>query len=334
MLLEADAEPDIVGTDGFAPMHWAAKEGHEGLPTLLSDYGAEVDLGDNYDMTPLFISADRQMDKIVTELISIGADPNYGLAEDIIKPRLHLVKGITPLMIGVMPIDKEIHSTFKTVNALLEGGADPYTPDGEGMTIFDRSRCREGAGWLDSNEARSEFHKVCKRLDKAKDELHEKKIMESPVAMLFADEMDKTEDGVQQSWTSYQRLFYDKGFIQIEDLKKIRNEMDLLDLGVRKRSQAFKLMKIIRDTDSDYWETLETEGDVPEMDITKFPRMDRGEYCRTSPSFVTLEKLSDRLDGWVMTGTGNKNEDNIGKVKAKKGSKQYKKTASKDKDEL
>lgn len=150
---------------------------------------------------------------------------------------------------------------------------------------------------------------MCKRLDKAKDDDHEKKIMESPVAILFAEEMDKNEDGVQSSWSSYQRLFYDKGYIQVEDLKKIRNEMDLLDLGVRKRSQAFKLMKVIRETDEEHWEQLENDGDVPELDITKFPRMARG-------------------------NDGAKNEENIGKVKAKKGSKTYKKTESKDKDEL
>lgn len=35
-------------------------------------------------------------------------------------------------------------------------------------------------------------------------------------------------EGVLRSWNSYQRLFYDQGFINLEDLKKIRNEMDLL----------------------------------------------------------------------------------------------------------
>jgi hypothetical protein len=68
-----------------------------------------------------------------------------GLEGDIIKPRLHLVAGITPLMVAVVPINSaEDHTTLATVNALLEGGADPYQPDGEGMTVFDRSRCREG----------------------------------------------------------------------------------------------------------------------------------------------------------------------------------------------
>lgn len=52
-----------------------------------------------------------------------------------------------------------------------------YQPDGEGMTVFDRSRCREGAGWLETNEARSEFHKVCKRLDQAKDEAKGTKLL-------------------------------------------------------------------------------------------------------------------------------------------------------------
>jgi hypothetical protein len=55
------------------------------------------------------------------------------------------------------------------------------------------------------------------------------------VAILFAENLDKTEEGVQRSWNSYQRLFYDNGFVNVEDLKKIRNEMDLLDIGVRKR---------------------------------------------------------------------------------------------------
>lgn len=33
---------DIVGKDGFSPMHWAAKENHLGIPTLLEEYGAEI----------------------------------------------------------------------------------------------------------------------------------------------------------------------------------------------------------------------------------------------------------------------------------------------------
>jgi ankyrin repeat protein len=303
-LLEAGAETDIVGKDGFSPLHWAAKENHEGIPTLLEEYGAEMNLGDNYDMTALFIASDRQLTDVVKELLTLGADPNYGIESDVIKPMLHLVKGITPLMVAVMPIDaKEVHTTLATVNALLDGGADPYQPDGEGMTVFDRSRCREGAGWLETNEGRSEFHKVCKRLDQAKDDVKEKKIMETEVAQLFYEHLDKTEDGVQRSWNSYQRLFYDKGFSDLADLKNIRNEMDLLDLGVRKRTQAFKLMKIIRETDPDYWDKLEAEGDVPEVDITKFPRMERG---------------------------GRGDETTTGKVKAKKGSKMYK-AASKGK---
>eukprot|EP01044_Picomonas_judraskeda_P020921 COSAG03_NODE_4785_length_1434_cov_2.250936_2_plen_146_part_00 len=95
---------------------------------------------------------------------------------------------------------------------------------------------------------------------------------------------------------SYQRLFYDRGFLNLADLKKIRNEMDLLDMGVRKRTQAFKLMKVIRETDPEHWENLEAEGDVPELDLTKFPRME----------------LSSRGD-----------ETTTGKVKSKKGSELY-----------
>ena len=42
-------------------------------------------------------------------------------------------------MIAVMPMEN--HTTFKTVDTLLDLGADPYQADAEGMTVFDRSRC-------------------------------------------------------------------------------------------------------------------------------------------------------------------------------------------------
>ena len=33
---------DIVGSDGFAPLHLAAKQNNVGIPTLLEEYGAEI----------------------------------------------------------------------------------------------------------------------------------------------------------------------------------------------------------------------------------------------------------------------------------------------------
>ena len=42
-------------------------------------------------------------------------------------------------MIAVMPMVN--HTTLKTVDTLLDLGADPYQADAEGMTVFDRSRC-------------------------------------------------------------------------------------------------------------------------------------------------------------------------------------------------
>ena len=53
-----------------------------------------MDLGDKYDITALFVAAERQQTAMCEELIGLGADPNYGIEADIIKPRLHLVKGI------------------------------------------------------------------------------------------------------------------------------------------------------------------------------------------------------------------------------------------------
>ena len=50
------------------------------------------------------------------------------------------------------------------------GERSRYQKDGEGMTVFDRSRCHEGDSLVKSNERRTEFRKVCERLDQAKDE--------------------------------------------------------------------------------------------------------------------------------------------------------------------
>ena len=50
-------------------------------------------------------------------------------------------------MIAVMPMEN--HTTFKTVDTLLDLGADPYQADAEGMTVFDRSRCAYPSARLD-----------------------------------------------------------------------------------------------------------------------------------------------------------------------------------------
>eukprot|EP01047_Picozoa_sp_COSAG01_P081595 COSAG01_NODE_16327_length_1245_cov_109.487784_1_plen_54_part_10 len=40
-----------------------------------------------------------------------------------------------------------------TLEVLLRGGARPTQPDAEGMTVHERSRCKEGSGWLSSEPA-------------------------------------------------------------------------------------------------------------------------------------------------------------------------------------
>ena len=46
-----------------------------------------------------------------------------------------IAKGHTPLMFGVLTSRRE-GPTLSTVNALLEGGGDPYRADAEGLTIY------------------------------------------------------------------------------------------------------------------------------------------------------------------------------------------------------
>ena len=93
-----------------------------------------------------------------------------------------IAKGHTPLMFGVLTSRRE-GPTLSTVNALLEGGGDPYRADAEGLTIYDRSKCKDGPGWLRSPEDQAEFSAVCKRLNKYKDDEKERAILSTPLAL-------------------------------------------------------------------------------------------------------------------------------------------------------
>ena len=83
-----------------------------------------MDLGDKYDITALFVAAERQQTAMCEELIGLGADPNYGIEADIIKPRLHLVKGI------VRPPRSRISQTGS-----LLGGRDPRHLDSRQLCL-------------------------------------------------------------------------------------------------------------------------------------------------------------------------------------------------------
>ena len=96
-----------------------------------------MDLGDKYDITALFVAAERQQTAMCEELIGLGADPNYGIEADIIKPRLHLVKGIvrSPLTAIQQPTASQPAESANSQTGSLLGCQDPRHLDGRQLCL-------------------------------------------------------------------------------------------------------------------------------------------------------------------------------------------------------
>ena len=59
ILLVADANPNTFEFDGWSALHWAARNGHVGVATLLLEYGASLKQRDSKGCTPLDWAIDR-----------------------------------------------------------------------------------------------------------------------------------------------------------------------------------------------------------------------------------------------------------------------------------
>lgn len=102
------------------------------------------------------------------------------------------------------------------------------------------------------------------------------------------------------SRSSYARLFYEKGVRALPQLtKRFRNEMDLLDFGVRKKKAAVGMMQAIRELDPGRYDELNdaaTAGkeDMPKLDWSRFPSLDVAKLKGKHNKRKGMQKLQPR----------------------------------------
>ena len=119
MLLNAGADPNVVGRNGVTPLQMAALWGHKGITKLLLERGALPNLASIYEETPLLMASTKGYDKVCKLLLDGGADPN-----------INNIMGNTPLIEAVL-CGKE-----NLVKLLMERGADQNMADEDGYTAL------------------------------------------------------------------------------------------------------------------------------------------------------------------------------------------------------
>ncbi|MDR0684477.1 MAG: ankyrin repeat domain-containing protein [Spirochaetaceae bacterium] len=105
-------------SDGLAPLHYAAREGHEGLIAFLIEKRADVNLKNTAGATPLHEAARSGNVWIMQVLLDQGAEVNTQDA-----------KGNTPMHIGI-PAGQQVQA----LGLFLDYGANPNLRDEHGET--------------------------------------------------------------------------------------------------------------------------------------------------------------------------------------------------------
>jgi ankyrin repeat protein len=110
------ANYNVRRSDGFAPLHFAAGEGYEGLIAFLIEKKANVNLKNSSGATPLHEAARSGNLRAIEVILKNGAEIN---AQD--------AKGNSALHIGIPPKDHQ-----KAINLFLSHGANPNLRDEHG----------------------------------------------------------------------------------------------------------------------------------------------------------------------------------------------------------
>jgi ankyrin repeat protein len=112
------ANYDLRKSDGLTPLHFAAREGHEGLIGFLIEKKANVNIKNSSGATPLHEAVRSGKVNVIRQIIRSGAEIN---AQD--------AKGNSPLHIAAPPADH-----LAVINLLLQSGANPNLRDDHGDT--------------------------------------------------------------------------------------------------------------------------------------------------------------------------------------------------------
>ena len=112
------ANYDLRKSDGLTPLHFAAREGHEGLITFLIERKANVNIKNSSGATPLHEAVRSGNVNVIRQIIKSDAEID---AQD--------AKGNSPLHIAAPPANH-----LDVINLLLQNGANPNLRDDHGDT--------------------------------------------------------------------------------------------------------------------------------------------------------------------------------------------------------
>uniref|UniRef100_UPI00358F82F8 kinase D-interacting substrate of 220 kDa isoform X3 n=1 Tax=Myxine glutinosa TaxID=7769 RepID=UPI00358F82F8 len=152
LLLEHNANPNIIGQYSMTPIMWACGRGHHDIVELLLQHEAKYNCSDKYGTTPLIWAARKGHLESVRHLLAKRADVNHvgansltalivavrgdyaDVVEELLEkePDVNLADkdGNTALMIAA----KQGYTSI--VSSLLEAGAYVNTPDRHGDTVL------------------------------------------------------------------------------------------------------------------------------------------------------------------------------------------------------
>lgn len=165
IMLDAGADPDIVGYYGQTPLTMAAV--FSVLPSieLLLDAGADPLLADSQGKTPVLLAAQHGLSRAVELLLEAGADPNTGdelgitpliavatnndahLARQLVKAGVNVNARDIAGRTAIMHISGLDAATMPLLTVLLRAGADPTLTDDDDRDVLEyiSRKCEGGA---------------------------------------------------------------------------------------------------------------------------------------------------------------------------------------------
>lgn len=158
-LLERNAHPNLIASDGWSPLLLAADHDHAEMVGLLARWKADLEATNDLDQTSLHVAAWQNHLDTARLLLELGIDVQYHDSDG--NTALHLAAGepvpeMIELLVTVLPVDARNEFTEATplmvaaesdiaenLELLIRLGADPQARDLEGRRALEYAKLHE-----------------------------------------------------------------------------------------------------------------------------------------------------------------------------------------------
>ncbi|ODT76299.1 hypothetical protein ABS71_03570 [bacterium SCN 62-11] len=158
-LLERNAHPNLIASDGWSPLLLAADHDHAEMVSLLARWKADLEATNDLDQTSLHVAAWQNHLETARVLLELGIDVNYCDSDG--NTALHLAAGeavpeMIELLVTVLPVDARNEFTEATplmvaaesdiadnLELLIRLGADSQARDLEGRRALEYAKLHE-----------------------------------------------------------------------------------------------------------------------------------------------------------------------------------------------